>query len=81
VQLLRVIRPSPCRSCIFCSEVTGALGPAAQLRLLSVARCGLAALQHSVREFAAHPYLRIQTYAAAHVAQDVAIDNGSDDDA
>jgi hypothetical protein len=47
-----------------CSGVTKALRPAAQLRVLSMARCGLAALEQCVHEFAAHPYLRIVTAAA-----------------
>ena len=62
------------------SEVTEALGPAAQLRLLSVAGCGLAALQRNRHDFAAHPYLRIQTHTA-YVARGDAFSVGSDDDA
>ena len=41
-----------------------ALRPAAQLRVLSVARCGVPALEQRAPEFAAHPYLRINTGAA-----------------
>lgn len=42
-----------------CSEVTAALAPAAQLRLISAAGCGLEALERHLAQFAAHPYLRV----------------------
>jgi hypothetical protein len=56
--------------------VTASLAPAAQLRLLSVARCRLDGLQQNASEFAAHPYLRIQT----HPSDGFAVSDRSDGD-